>query len=198
MFNPKDDTINCSCMLYVHQGVLCRHMFYILNMKEIDQIPSKYILRRWQKDIIGDGILKKKYSYSQYGGKIETLIQDAYGIIRSSINKLVHDEDEFNKFVSQLQELNNGISSCITSTESSSKGDQIEAILGVTVPDVINIQNPVGIKNKGCGTGKRLKSNKEKAVEASKKRLRLCTLCHKPYHNARSCILREGNLERVE
>ena len=45
-----------------------------------------------------------------------------------------------------------------------------------------------GIRNKG--TRKRLISNRDKSIAASKKRKRDCTLCHKSYHDARTCHLR--------
>nr|KAJ0216158.1 hypothetical protein LSAT_V11C300137710 [Lactuca sativa] len=48
MFNQKEDFITCSCMLYIQQGFICRHIFYVFNIKEIDIIPSNYILRRWR------------------------------------------------------------------------------------------------------------------------------------------------------
>ena len=51
-------------------------------MKEYDEIPSKFILRRWGKDIIADGLLRKKYLYPHKGSKNECLIQDAYVILR--------------------------------------------------------------------------------------------------------------------
>nr|KAJ0214644.1 hypothetical protein LSAT_V11C400197300 [Lactuca sativa] len=86
VFSTMGDSISisCSCMLFVREGVicnvinwalvgifitlvLCRHTFFILNTKEYDEISSNFILRRWGKDIIADGLLKKKYLYSHKG-----------------------------------------------------------------------------------------------------------------------------------
>nr|KAJ0198015.1 hypothetical protein LSAT_V11C700369650 [Lactuca sativa] len=178
------DSINiiCSCMVFVQEGLLCRHMFFILNMKEYDEIPSNFILRRWGKYIIADGLLKKN--------KIECLIQDVYAILRLSINKIANNEDELAKYIKQIQEVDSGIPLCTSLRASSSRSVHIEKIIGAAAPNVINIHNPEGIRNKGWASGKRIKSTREKMIEKSKKGPRLCSLCHKPNHNVRSCILR--------
>ncbi|KAL4573410.1 hypothetical protein LXL04_020215 [Taraxacum kok-saghyz] len=52
VFNETEDSFTCSCMNFIQEGFLCRHIFYVFNIKEIEIIPSKYILRRWRKHII--------------------------------------------------------------------------------------------------------------------------------------------------
>ncbi|CAH1443985.1 unnamed protein product [Lactuca virosa] len=153
VFSRRGDSISisCSCMLFVQEGLSCRHMFFILNMKEYDEIPSNFILRRWGKDIIADGLLRKKYSYPHKGSKNECLIQDAYAILRLSINKIANNEDELAKYIKQLQEVDSGIPLCTSSRASSNRSVHIEKIIGAAVPDVINIHNPEGIRKKRDG-----------------------------------------------
>ncbi|XP_023733493.1 uncharacterized protein LOC111881310 [Lactuca sativa] len=155
-----------------------------------DSISISFSCMLFGKDIIGGGLLRKKYSYPHKGGKSECLIQDAHAILRLSINKIENNEDELAKYIKQLQEVDSGIPLCTSSRASSSRAIHIEKIIGDAVPDVINIHNPEGIRNKGWASGKRIKSTREKVIEKSKKGSRLCSLCHKPNHNARSCILR--------
>nr|KAJ0197918.1 hypothetical protein LSAT_V11C700373360 [Lactuca sativa] len=171
-------SISCSACFFVQEGVLCRHMFFILNMKEYDEIPSNFILRRWGKDIIDDGLLRKKYLYPHKGSKNECLIQDPYAILRLSINKIANNEDELDKYIKQLQEVDSVIPLCTSSRESLSRSVHIEKIIGAAVPDVINIHNPQGIRNKGWANGKRIKSTRKTAIKTSKKGSRLCSLCH--------------------
>ncbi|KAL7600067.1 hypothetical protein Lser_V15G21998 [Lactuca serriola] len=158
VFSRRGDSINisCSCMLFVHDRLLCRHMFFILNMKD----------------------------------KNECLIQYAYAILRLSINKIANNEDELAKYIKQLQEVDSGIPLCTSSRASSSRSVHIEKLIGAAIPDVINIRNPERIRKKGCASGKRIKSTREKVIEKSKKGTRLSSLCHKQNHNARRCILR--------
>ncbi|KAL4562166.1 hypothetical protein LXL04_034360 [Taraxacum kok-saghyz] len=101
-------------------------------------------------DIIADGVLKKKYSYSHKGSKNDSLIQDAYVILRSSINKVANNEDELTKLIKLLQEVDSGITLCNSSKESSSRSAHIENILGAPILDAINTHNPIGIR-KGMG-----------------------------------------------
>ncbi|XP_023759570.1 protein FAR1-RELATED SEQUENCE 5-like [Lactuca sativa] len=158
VFSRRGDSINisCSCMLFVQDRLLCRHMFFILNMKD----------------------------------KNECLIQYAYAILRLSINKIANNEDELAKYIKQLQEVDSGIPLCTSSRASSSRSVHIEKLIGAAIPDVINIRNPERIRNKGCASGKRIKSTREKVIEKSKKGTRLSSLCHKQNNNARRCILR--------
>nr|KAJ0191999.1 hypothetical protein LSAT_V11C800419120 [Lactuca sativa] len=179
VFSIRGDSISISCsyMLFVQKGALCRHMFFILNMKEYAKIPSNFILRRWGKDIITDGLLRKKYSYSHKG--------NTYVILHLSINKIANNEDELAKYIKHLQEVDSGILLCTSPRASSSRSVHIEKIIGAAVPDVININNPQGIRTMDV-----LVNTTEKAIETSKKGSKLCSLCHKPNHNAKSCILR--------
>nr|GMC53183.1 protein FAR1-RELATED SEQUENCE 5-like [Ipomoea batatas] len=62
----------------------------------------------------------------------------------------------------------------------------IEAIVGSRITGEIRIKPPKFANNKG--SGKRLKSNKEKAIEKSKKKSRACATCGGRGHNSRTCI----------
>nr|KAJ0213718.1 hypothetical protein LSAT_V11C400220150 [Lactuca sativa] len=137
-------------------------------------------------------IQKELYKSVFYCVQESLVIEDenTYAILRLSINKIANNEGELAKYIKQLQEVDSGIPLCTSSRASSSRSVHIEKIIGVAAPDVVNIHNPEGIRNKGWASGKRIKSTREKVIEKSKKDSRLCSLCHKPNHNARSCILR--------
>ncbi|KAJ9537546.1 hypothetical protein OSB04_030279 [Centaurea solstitialis] len=69
----------------------------------------------------------------------------------------------------------------------------MESLLGVSKPDIVDVGNPKDINNKGSGTGKRLKSGKEKAIEKSK---RLCG--EYVFHDSRNCPSRAEEEEEEE
>ncbi|KAI3946238.1 hypothetical protein MKW92_022926 [Papaver armeniacum] len=50
-FNAVDCELNCTCHLFEFSGIICRHTFSVLTQSEVQQVPSKYILSRWRKDI---------------------------------------------------------------------------------------------------------------------------------------------------
>ncbi|XP_028091033.1 protein FAR1-RELATED SEQUENCE 5-like [Camellia sinensis] len=49
----KDDTkeVNCNCRLFEFRGILCKHQIIVFMHRKIDQVPDKYILRRWDKNV---------------------------------------------------------------------------------------------------------------------------------------------------
>ena len=185
MFNETEDSFTCSCMNFIQEGFLCRHIFYVFNIKEIEIIPSKYILRRWRKDIIAPEVLLQKFSNTGEEGK---LVKDAFAIFISIVNKLGREENGLKNFISNLEDMHEVLNERGKSKSSCSKESRMASLRGASIPESIEVQNPEGIRNKG--TGKRLISNRDKSIAASKKRKRDCTLCHKPYHDARTCHLR--------
>ncbi|XP_074318368.1 protein FAR1-RELATED SEQUENCE 5-like [Silene latifolia] len=67
-------------------------------------------------------------------------------------------------------------------------GKEIEALLGITTSNDIDLRPPNKAKNKG--SGKRLRSSKEKAKSKPQKRKRRCGNCKKwVNHNKRTCNL---------
>ncbi|KAI3498071.1 hypothetical protein L1887_05039 [Cichorium endivia] len=69
------------------------------------------------------------------------------------------------------------------------ESDETEVLnlLGVSMPKNVQIHVPKTIKNKGCGTKKRMIGEREK-MSVSKAKTRLCTGCNKyAGHNWRTC-----------
>ncbi|OWM87290.1 protein FAR1-RELATED SEQUENCE 6-like [Punica granatum] len=50
-YNEAACDIKCSCSLFESRGLVCRHIAKILIEKDVREIPSRYILTRWRKDI---------------------------------------------------------------------------------------------------------------------------------------------------
>ncbi|KAH7690217.1 FHY3/FAR1 family protein [Dioscorea alata] len=49
--NEVELDIKCSCNLFEFRGILCRHICKVLIEKNVKEIPQRYILPRWRKDI---------------------------------------------------------------------------------------------------------------------------------------------------
>ncbi|KAH7518486.1 hypothetical protein FEM48_Zijuj09G0176500 [Ziziphus jujuba var. spinosa] len=43
--------IKCACRLFEFKGILCKHSLSVLIKVQIKQVPEKYILARWRKDL---------------------------------------------------------------------------------------------------------------------------------------------------
>ncbi|KAI3853397.1 hypothetical protein MKW92_017404 [Papaver armeniacum] len=50
-FSAVDCELNCTCHLFEFSGIICRHTLSVLTQSKVQQVPSKYILSRWRKDI---------------------------------------------------------------------------------------------------------------------------------------------------
>jgi len=42
--------VYCSCLLFETEGILCKHILYILCRNYVTNIPESYILQRWRLD----------------------------------------------------------------------------------------------------------------------------------------------------
>ncbi|XP_009131712.1 protein FAR1-RELATED SEQUENCE 12 isoform X1 [Brassica rapa] len=49
-FNATNLNSSCSCQMFEHEGLLCRHVLKVFNLLEVKELPSKYILHRWTKN----------------------------------------------------------------------------------------------------------------------------------------------------
>ena len=73
------------------------------------------------------------------------------------------------------------------------KDAEFEKFLGVSKPDKIDVRAVGGIKNKGCGTGKRLESGSEKAIKNARHK-RKCKSCgQSTNHDSRNCPTKKRN-----
>ncbi|XP_059640548.1 protein FAR1-RELATED SEQUENCE 6-like [Cornus florida] len=57
LYNKVECEVKCICRLFEFKGILCRHAIAVLSDQCVNDIPSRYILDRWRKDI------KRKYTY---------------------------------------------------------------------------------------------------------------------------------------
>ncbi|XP_035543568.1 protein FAR-RED IMPAIRED RESPONSE 1-like [Juglans regia] len=56
-FNETECEVKFVCGLFEMRGIICRHILAIFLAKKVHELPEKYILDRWRKDI------KRKYTF---------------------------------------------------------------------------------------------------------------------------------------
>lgn len=49
-WNEKTSDTSCTCRMFEYNGFLCRHVMIVLQISGVNNIPAKYILKRWTKD----------------------------------------------------------------------------------------------------------------------------------------------------
>lgn len=191
VMQKSNETVECTCLHFVLHGILCRHIFCVLRRHKFQKIPEKYILKRWTRDLIPTELLMKRIWSGETNEKRTKLVHEGRAAFDHRISMLSNDDDKLEEYVKQLVELKKEIDASMPSKILQNKDSLMESIVGVSKPDVIEIHNPTGIRNKGCGTGKRLKSRVEKAINENTKPKRLCRRCNEiGRHDSRNCPLK--------
>ncbi|XP_042969099.1 protein FAR-RED IMPAIRED RESPONSE 1-like [Carya illinoinensis] len=50
-FNEEECEAECMCGLFEMRGIICRHILSIFAARDVQELPEKYIMERWKKDI---------------------------------------------------------------------------------------------------------------------------------------------------
>ncbi|XP_076949468.1 protein FAR1-RELATED SEQUENCE 5-like [Bidens hawaiensis] len=160
--NPTDNTFACSSKGFTHIGYLCRHIFCVFQIDQIDEIPEKYIPTRWRSDVLPSSLFK---------------IEARYGVPLDVRSKL---RQQFLSLTGQCVDRARGCYKTIPKEPSyNSKSTIVQDLIGYKIPETITITAPKGIRNKGSGSRKRKTGPGEEAKKKSKKPKRFCKKCNK-------------------
>ncbi|WVZ09007.1 hypothetical protein V8G54_022353 [Vigna mungo] len=176
-FDPITKDITCSCLLFEFRGIICRHSLLVLGQEDVCSVPSKYVLRRWSKNI------RRRH----------TLIRAAY--INSSLQPTMQRYQSLCKTFYEIAEV--GCESELVSTELEKELDMLRKKFGCSstmttnivseggelrydnvVPTSIQqssgesgdllVRSPIAVKRKGRPRTNRLKSAVEKRTKKGK------------------------------
>ena len=182
-------------MVFKQYGILCRHIFCILRNRFIEEIPEKYLLRRWQKGIIKPEDLRKTYASGGSGTDLQKKVYGLYAILAECVGLTSHNHEAVEYLEGQLKAVRDKILLNPPEKDTRSKNEILESFLGFKKPTVVTIQNPTNIVTKGMGSGgKRKKGDREITLENEP---RGCSFCHlkkipaKDKHDARNCPLKK-------
>ncbi|XP_021746211.1 uncharacterized protein LOC110712100 [Chenopodium quinoa] len=182
-------TLECTytCKMFESQGVLCRHILFIMKGKSISEIPEHYVLTHWRKDV-----KKKSTSVDEAINfdKKKRLIFDVCSKMFSCVSLAEGCEDDMSDFVKylssfeeELMKKKNGVSF--------KEGKEADIQLFVGSNDVdVDILPLSQCLNKGSArSSKFLKSAKEVVVEEKSKKGRTCRACGQSgvSHDSRNC-----------
>ncbi|XP_024640717.1 protein FAR1-RELATED SEQUENCE 5-like [Medicago truncatula] len=184
VYNLSYHNANCSCKMFQAEGIPCRHILCVVKGKKLNEIPSKYILNRWTKFAnkkpvfdIGDIVYEK----AGQGG----IVSNVWDKLFRCVEKAGQDKEKLlivlNGAVIMEKELDE-----FEGSSKQTKTNDLETYIRTNIPERVEILPPQFAKTKG--SGKRIKSGKEKAVEQQQKRTRLCKACGEyAHHNSRNC-----------
>ncbi|XP_028058193.1 uncharacterized protein LOC114262051 [Camellia sinensis] len=70
-FNSIECEVQCMCRLFQFRGIMCAHSLAVLVRRCINEVPSKYILPRWRKDLVREYTYIKT-TYTGFGDDFNT------------------------------------------------------------------------------------------------------------------------------
>ncbi|KAL3613679.1 hypothetical protein CASFOL_041753 [Castilleja foliolosa] len=190
VYDSTEDSYTCSCKKYVRMGLLCCHIFLLFKDKKVSSIPDKYILNRWTKNAIRNVSLAAENNITEYDNPLEehkTVLGQLYSEFYHCVGVYDDDTETLRSIMLYLKDRREAASNKDTSfTSQSTKRRLFQNHLAAEVPDFVKIHPPALVHNKG--SGKRIKSAAEIAIENSKKPLRLCRKCNqRTTHDSRNC-----------
>ncbi|XP_076950071.1 uncharacterized protein LOC143622941 [Bidens hawaiensis] len=143
---------------------------------------------RWKRDA---GLNPRTAPISSFGNdkflKVKEISREITLAGEYLINSYVTDVDDLIKVRDQMNIMIKQVDETRYKRTHLSKRDRFSAILGYDQPNEVTVRVPSGIKKKGCRSHKRIKSQKEIAINRSGKRYRECKVCHQQGHNSRTC-----------
>ena len=187
LYSSCDMSVTCSCRRFDLFGLLCRHIFYVLRMNNVQDFPKEYVLDRWSRtpdSTSFDATLNAAESSSC--SDIRTIRQ----IVEDTVDILMPFKDRLDMYRLRLLDLLSLAKVEVPDAPTNNKSDIFCSVLGVAEPSCVEIRIPRQSKNKGTGSHSRWKNMDELLrieAEASKKR-RTCFSCGKAEgHNSRTC-----------
>jgi hypothetical protein len=156
---------------------------------DIDEIPQKYILRRWKKDLIPPGMRTRRTRYGELSEDSERMANEMHFMIDICVDILGKDEEKLSDLAEKVRALKDEIEAAHSSSKPKKNDEVIEQFLGVEKPTTNEVQNPPLLSYKGCGRDSRLKPLKEKLVQEYLKPKRKCGKCGEMTrtHDTRNC-----------
>lgn len=181
----------CTCRRFEQYGLLCRHIFLVFRLFKVNNIPKKFINKRWTKDVVPNEI-NHSFDTAEFG---DSKFSNARKIAREIVlageylaNNLITDFKELSLVNEQMKLMMAKVDEGRFNRPSVvNKYDRYSSILRYNQPSDTVVRLPSGIKNKGRGKQKRIKSQKERAISRSGKRKRACGFCKTTGHNRRKC-----------
>ncbi|KAL7171386.1 hypothetical protein ACSBR2_036106 [Camellia fascicularis] len=166
----KEDSskTNCSCRLFEFRGIVCRHQIAVLMKKRIHQMPDKYILRRWNKNV----------------KRCHTKVHISYD--NSSIKPEARRYDKMFNVFNEVADLATSCDNKCDKNASSSYGDGV-----LNSKESTTILDPIVVHQKGRPPCKRKQSMLEKTI---KKKQRVKTKTKTKTTSTSS----QGNIEQSE
>ncbi|XP_021980663.2 protein FAR1-RELATED SEQUENCE 5-like [Helianthus annuus] len=190
-YSKEEDglSISCSCKRFEQFGILCRHIFYVLRYEDISEFPRRYVHRRWMRDVVSVG---SNHSNIRFDGicrnsEIDKVYREIVVANEYVVNRLVGDLDELCRYRDHIKSYIDKADEVMVAVPPPSRKERFADIGGNIEKSDSMIRVPIKVRTKGCGVQKRIKSNREIAIQKSSKIQKSCRVCGGKGLNSRTC-----------
>ncbi|KAL9668989.1 hypothetical protein QQ045_006530 [Rhodiola kirilowii] len=183
----------CTCRLFERVGILCRHVFAALKYAGIRKIPAKYVLNRWTKTAIEIAAQGADPCLVEDCQTIEQPVvaeQELWTEFNACVNLAANDTLKTEYFHHKLKEIRVHFEEVSAGESVRCKSTIIGELIGASNPTEVLVKPPAVVHTKG--SGKRLESEFEKAINKPERAPRMCKFCLTlGNHDSRNCPLKE-------
>ncbi|XP_028066530.1 protein FAR1-RELATED SEQUENCE 6-like isoform X2 [Camellia sinensis] len=97
-FNSTKCEPRCMCRLFEFRGIMCAHSLSVLIERSIYEVPTRYIVSRWRKDL-ERGYTCIPTTYTNFGSSLHPKLHDNYHNTLDEILDLATNDDAKHKVI---------------------------------------------------------------------------------------------------
>ncbi|XP_022040932.1 protein FAR1-RELATED SEQUENCE 5-like [Helianthus annuus] len=190
MIREEDVTVKCNCNRFEQFGLLCSHIFCVLRILDVREFPKQYILRRWTREAVPNsspGSILTDGGDPDRSEEVNRCVREISHATEYVVNKLISKFDQLSDFRDHIKQFMSVADEAQINAPPKTRRNRFAELLGVAPESTTTIRVPVSTRFKGCGSHKRLKYQKERAISQSGSKRRQCSLCKKYGHNRVTC-----------
>ncbi|XP_021986627.1 protein FAR1-RELATED SEQUENCE 5-like [Helianthus annuus] len=190
MFREEDMDVLCSCHRYEQYGLLCRHIFCVFWLCQVQVFPKNYVKKRWTREVVtskpSEGISNKNIVNKDVDA-VQSVVREIMSANDHIVNRLVNNMDHLSLYRDYVKEQMVKADEISGVSQPVSKKDRVATLLGFNQPSEDTVLVPVGIRTKGCGSKKRFKPISEQIANKPARKTRSCGICGSIEHDKRTC-----------
>ncbi|XP_022040732.1 uncharacterized protein LOC110943291 [Helianthus annuus] len=164
-FKKGEDVIaSCSCRRFEQYGLLCKHIYFVFNMFKVKEIPNKYVMRRRTKDVVPNDLNNTFDLKVDDNDGHKKAKEVAYEIMHTGeylVSNLMRDFDHLVIVRDQMRQMKVMVDELRITKPIDPKFDRYSRLIAYEKPNTDappTVRVPTGIRNKGRGSHKRIKS----------------------------------------
>ncbi|XP_021991425.1 uncharacterized protein LOC110888194 [Helianthus annuus] len=167
MIREEDVTVKCNHNRFEQFGLLCSHIVCVLRILDVREFPKQYILRRWMREAVPNS---SPGSILTVGGdpdrseEVNHCVREISHATEYVVNKLISKFDQLCTFREHIKQFMSVADEAQINAPPKTRRNRFAELLGVAPVSTTTIRVLVGTRFKGCGSHKRLKSQKERAI----------------------------------